>query len=141
MLPDLYEKLLEPMVLRKFLRIDRAGDDWFEWDSMGGPGYWNLAWTGLFNGATVRFYRIVDAEGNPLSYNGLTDMNDTEGAHHVVFIGESTIPESSEEHPLGGYIANDDRDGSEANDMARVWGDENPLKRCLNFPPTFVPST
>ena len=117
----------EPMVVRKFIRIDRAGADWFEWDSFGGPGYWNLAWTGLLNGATVRFYRIVDSSGQPLDYNSGSDMNDTTGADHVAFIGESTIPLPSTEFPEGGYIANDDRDGDTGNDMARVYLDDEGL--------------
>ena len=111
----------EPMMLRKFIRIDRAGTNWFEWDSFGGPGYWNLAWTGLLNGATVRFYRIVDSDGQPLSYAGGTNMDDVTGADHVVFLGESTIPLPGGDHPDGGYIANDDRDGDTSNDMARVY--------------------
>ena len=111
----------EPMVLRKFVRLDRTGSNWFEWDQEGGPGYWNLAWTGLFNGAAVRFYRIVDAVGNPLSYAGGTDMSQIDGADHVVLLGESTIPMPGSNFPEGGYIANDDRDGNSANDMARVY--------------------
>jgi hypothetical protein len=111
----------EPMVLRKFIRVDRAGSNWFEWDAYGGPGYWNLAWTGLLNGATVRFYRIVDSSGDPLDYSGGTDMNSVAGADHVVFLGESAIPLPSADFPEGGYIANDDRDGDTGNDMARVY--------------------
>jgi hypothetical protein len=48
-------------------------------------------------------------------------MNDVAGADHVVFLGASTIPMPSAELHEGGYIANDDRDGSTANDMARVY--------------------
>ena len=117
----------EPMVIRKFIRIDRSEDNWFEWDSFGGPGYWNLAWTGLLNGATVRFYRIVDAAGNPLNYNSLSDMDDVSGAHHVVFLGESTIPMPSDQYPQGGYLSNDDRDGDTENDIQRVYIENNGL--------------
>ncbi len=117
----------EPMVVRKFIRIDRAGADWFEWDSFGGPGYWNLAWSGLLNGAGVRFYRIVDSDGQPLSYANGTNMGDTAGADHVVFLGESTIPLPSAQLPEGGYIANDDRDGDTANNMARVYIENSDL--------------
>jgi hypothetical protein len=111
----------EPMLIRKFIRIDRAGSNWFEWDAHGGPGYYNLAWTGLLNGASVRFYRIVDAGGNPLGYAGGNDMGDVTGADHVVFLGESTIPLPGGQFPEGGYIANDNRDGDSANDQARVY--------------------
>lgn len=111
----------EPAVWRKFIRIDRAGENWFEWDGHGGPGYWNLAWTGLGNGAEVWFYRIVDAQGKPLSYAGGTDMNDITGADHVVFLGQDRIPEPCAEFPEGGYISNDDRDGDKSNDEHRVY--------------------
>jgi len=111
----------EPAVLRKFIRIDRAGENWFEWDSHGGPGYWNLAWTGLGNGADVRFYRIVDRQGKPLSYAGGTDMNNIEGADHVVLLGHDRVPVPGPKFPQGGYISNDERDGDRANDEHRVY--------------------
>lgn len=115
----------EPMVLRKFVRINRLGHysdhDYFEWDQEGGPSYWNLAWTGLFNGATVRFYRIVDNAGQPLSYSNGSDMSDIEGADHVIFIGETTIPLPGGTLPDGGYIANTDIDGDTDNDMERAY--------------------
>jgi len=117
----------EPFVIRKFIRIDRAGDNWFEWDQEGGPGYWNLAWTGLFNGADIRFYRIVDVDGQPLDYNNGTDMNRIDGADHVIFLGESSIPMPGGSLPDGGFIANDDRDGDTGNDMERVYLTDNGL--------------
>ena len=118
----------EPIVWRKFVRIDRAGDNWFEWDAEGGPGYWNLAWTGLGNGATVRFYRIVDQAGQPLSYKSGTNMGDVTGADRVVFLGQDTIPTPSAEFPDGGYIMNDDRDGDTNNNMKRVYLTEGALR-------------
>ncbi len=118
----------EPIVWRKMARVDRAGDDWFEWDSHGGPGYWNLAWTGLGNGATVRFYRIVDRQGNPLSYGDGKDLNSLAGADHVVFLGQATVPRPSARFPDGGYIVNDDRDGKTSNDMKRVYLDQSGLE-------------
>ena len=111
----------EPAVWRKFVRVDRAGENWFEWDSHGGPGYWNLAWTGLGNGANVRIYRIVDESGRPLSYAEGKDMSNITGAHHVVFVGEDQIPVPSSKFPEGGYISNDKRDGDESNDEHRVY--------------------
>jgi hypothetical protein len=117
----------EPIVLRKMIRVERAGDNWFEWDSHGGPGYWNLAWTGLGNGATVRFYRIIDEQGDPLAYGNGSDFNSIAGADHVVFLGEATIPLPSAEFPEGGYIANDERDGKTDNDMHRVYLDRSGL--------------
>lgn len=109
------------MVVRKFVRINRVGPKWFEWDQEGGTGYWNLAWTGLLNGATIRFYRIVDSSNNPLSYSNRTNMDDATGADHVMFLGESTIPMPGGDLPSGGYIANDSRDGDSSNDMHRVY--------------------
>ena len=117
----------EPIVWRKIARVERAGENWIEWDSHGGPGYWNLAWTGLGNGATVRFYRIVDEDGQPLAYGHGTDYNGIAGADHVVFLGEATVPLPSAEFPEGGYIANDDRDGNTDNDMHRVYLDKSGL--------------
>jgi hypothetical protein len=111
----------EPIVWRKFVRIERAGDNWFEWDSHGGPGYWNLAWTGLGNGASVRIYRIVNQDGKPLSFGDGKDMNDCSGAHHVEFIGADKIPLPSPQFPQGGYLANDERDGDATNDQQRVY--------------------
>jgi len=120
----------EPFVWRRMARVERAGDNWFEWDAMGGPGKWNVAWTGLGNGATVRFYRIVDRQGKPLSYGNRRaegDFNDIAGAHHVVFLGEATIPRPSAKFPNGGYIVNDDRDGDTNNNMKRVYLDQSGL--------------
>jgi hypothetical protein len=111
----------EPAVWRKFVRVERSGDNWFEWDSHGGPGYWNLAWTGLGNGADVRVYRIVDQGGLPLSYTNGTDMNNTTGADRVVLVGVDRVPTVSPEFPQGGYIANDERDGDKTNDAHRVY--------------------
>jgi len=111
----------EPAVWRKFVRVERAGENWFEWDAHGGPGYWNLAWTGLGNGADVRIYRIVDAGGRPLSYSDGSDMNNAEGADHVVFVGADRIPPPSPKFPAGAYLANDDRDGDPNNNRHRVY--------------------
>ena len=111
----------EPAVWRKFVRVERCGENWFEWDSHGGPGYWNLAWTGLGNGAKVRIYRIVDENGQPLSFRNGADMNDPSDADHVVLVGTDQVPMPSAKFPEGGYISNDDRDGDKTNDAHRVY--------------------
>lgn len=114
----------EPIVYRRLIRIDRVGNDghdWFEWDQEGGTGHWNLIWTGLGNGAELRFYRIVDADGRSLNYSGQTNMADITGADHVIFLGQDTIPMPGPDFPKGGYIANDKRDGDTDNDMHRVY--------------------
>ncbi len=118
----------EPIVWRKMVRVERSGGNWFEWEAHGGPGHWNLAWTGLGNGATVRFYRIVDREGKPLFYKNGTEMGNIDGAHHVVFLGEAVVPHPCDDFPKGGYIANDKRDGSTDNDMQRVYINRSDLK-------------
>jgi len=117
----------EPIVIRKFVRINRAGSNWFEWDQEGGPGYWNLAWTGYLNGATVRFYRIVNKNNNPLSYHNGDNMADIKGADHVIFLGEANIPTPNSSFPNGGYIANDSRDKDTDNNMERVFIDKDKI--------------
>ncbi|MBM4092222.1 MAG: hypothetical protein FJ276_22765 [Planctomycetes bacterium] len=39
----------------------------------------------------------------------------------MMFLGEDQIPQPSAEFPLGGYIANDERDGDRTNDQQRVY--------------------
>ena len=101
---------MEPGIARFLIRIERYGTDWMEWDqSMGGVHMWDLNATGFGDGATVRVYRIVDADGQPLSYGGGTELQDVTGADHVVFLGETVVPE-------GGWIA----EGSDG-DVNRVY--------------------
>lgn len=114
----------EPAMYRRLIRINRVGNDghdWFDWEQEGGTGWWNLLWTGFGNGASLRFYRIVDAKGQPLDYAGQADMSQVKGAHHVVFLGEDRIPMSGPAFPEGGYLANDERDGETSNDQHRVY--------------------
>ncbi|MBD3240333.1 MAG: hypothetical protein GF331_07085 [Chitinivibrionales bacterium] len=114
----------EPMVYRRMARINRAGDDgheWFEFDQEGGPSVWNLVWTGLGNGAECTFYRMVDAAGQPLDYNGGTDMGRVDDAHHVIKLGVDTIPMPGGDFPEGGWICDDDRDGDTSDDMERIY--------------------
>lgn len=114
----------EPMVYRRMARINRAGDDgheWFEFDQEGGPAVWNLVWTGLGNGAECTFYRMVDAAGQSLDYNGGTDMNSVDEADHVIKLGVDTIPMPGGDFPDGGWICNDDRDGDSTNNMERLY--------------------
>lgn len=90
---------MEPAVARYLIRVERTGPGWIEWDeSLGGVHMWEQNATGFGDGATVRLYRIVDANGQPLSYSGGTDLGDVSGADHVVFLGETTVP-------TGGWIA------------------------------------
>ena len=61
--------------------MERFGTDWIEWDeSLGGVHMWDQNATGFGDGASIRFYRIVDSEGAPLPYAGGTELNDNTGA-------------------------------------------------------------
>lgn len=96
----------EPLVHRQLLRIDRAGDDakgqWIEWNSDDGPNFHQTLWTGFGNGANLRFYRLVDAKGEALSFaRGIADAS---GADHVLFLGHAKIPERTTELPQGGWM-------------------------------------
>ncbi len=113
---------MEPGVIRFIARIERFGDGWMEWDqSLGGVHMWDQNRTGFGDGAAVRLYRIVDAEGNPLSYRNGTELVDIEGADHVIFLGETTVPE-------GGWVA-EGSDGAvnrihlEDNSIELAYGD------------------
>jgi len=96
----------EPLVYRKLIRLDRAGVDergqWMEWDGGGGVNVWETLGTGFGNGATVRFYRMVDSAGEPLAYqDGLTDAS---GADHVVFLGAGVVPGPTASLAEGGWM-------------------------------------
>jgi hypothetical protein len=102
---------MEPAVGRYLIRVERFGPDWMEWDqSFGGVHMWLQNATGFGDGATVRIYRIVDENGQPLSYANGTDLSDATGADHVVFLGETVVPQ-------GGWIA----EGDEPGDQNRVY--------------------
>jgi hypothetical protein len=105
----------EPGVARYLIRVERSGPNWIEWDeSEGGIHMWDQNATGYGNGATIRFYRLVDSAGQPLTYTG--GLQNAGGADHVVFLGETTVPMPSAELPQGGWIA----EGS-AGTTNRVW--------------------
>ncbi|HNT78949.1 MAG TPA: hypothetical protein PKH77_28425, partial [Anaerolineae bacterium] len=90
---------MEPAVIRFLVRVERAGRGWIEWDqSLGGVHMWDLNRTGFGDGADVRLYRIVDSDGQPLSYNNGTEMQNVTGADHVIFLGATTVPD-------GGWVA------------------------------------
>jgi hypothetical protein len=97
----------EPGVIREFQRVQRTGIQnnhrWLEWDFNGGVGGWDSRATGFFNDAVVRFYRLVDKDGNPIAYaNGI---HDPASADHVIFLGEAKVPMPNDELPKGGFIA------------------------------------
>jgi len=109
---------MEPAVARYLIRVERTGPGWIEWDeSLGGIHMFDQNATGFGDGATVRLYRIVDADGQPLSYSGGTDLGDVSGADHVVFLGETTVP-------TGGWIA----EGSAITATNRVYLSDDSLQ-------------
>ncbi|MBI2569392.1 MAG: hypothetical protein HYV63_20450 [Candidatus Schekmanbacteria bacterium] len=125
----------EPTVWRRFIRIDRAEDGWIEWDSLGGVGFWGLTWTGFGNGATIRFYRIVDSAGEPLPY--AQGLNDIAGADHVIFLGETTVPMPSSQLPDGGWIADTEQQRVHLSDagLDLRFGDYAYIVRKTDFMP------
>lgn len=90
----------EPMVLRKLLRVERAGVDskgqWFSWDSAGGVHHWKTNSSGFGDGARIDAYRLVDASGQPLAFTG--GLQNAAGADHVKKLGQAKVPQ-------GGWIA------------------------------------
>ena len=97
---------MEPAVVRYLVRVERSGAGWIEWDeSLGGVHMWEQNADGFGDGAVIRLYRIVDAAGQPLSYGNGTELQDASGADHVVFLGETTVPE-------GGWHANGPTEGA-----------------------------
>jgi hypothetical protein len=112
----------EPTVFRELQRVERTGIEnerrWFEWDLKGSIDFWDTRSTGFLNGATIRFYRIVDESGNPIPY--ALGMHNAEGADRTVFLGEAKIPEPTEDLPSGGFIAEEEEGG-----MRRIYLDTN----------------
>lgn len=97
----------EPAIFRELHRVEATDIDsgyrWFRWDSLGGLDYWDTRSTGFFNGATVRFYRLVDDKGDSIPYSG--GLGDVPDADHVVFLGEASVPMPSIDLSDGGFIA------------------------------------
>lgn len=110
----------EPAAVRYLVRVERSGPDWFEWDSNGGVHMWDQNATGFGNGATVRFYRVVDAGGQPLAWAG--GLQDETGADRMELLGTATVPLPSAAHLEGGWVA----EGS-AGAVNRVWIDRSDL--------------
>ncbi len=98
----------EPMSMRRRVRVSRTGTEngypWFEFDESGGITGWELTTTGLYNGASVRIYRIVDANGQPLP-QGSDNYLDLANAAAYTLVGNTTIPEAGAANlPLGGWV-------------------------------------
>jgi len=93
----------EPIHMRRYFRVPKCGENWFEIDG-GGTSWFRLYGSGLLSGAGVRVYRLVDKEGNPLPE--VKDYIDVSKADHVVLVGKGqVVPDSSPGFPDGGWIA------------------------------------
>lgn len=94
----------EPANFRLFRRVERMGTNWMEWDVFGGVSNFQLDWTGLLNGAKIRFYRLTDAQGAVVpEKDGYLDLSKVAQAK---FVGEAQVPTPNAQFPLGGWIAN-----------------------------------
>lgn len=94
----------EPVYWRNMHRAKNVGPNWLEID---GPGtsWWDLWNSGLFSGADLRIYRLVDKSGKPLpEKDGYLDIDK---ADHVEFVGPARVaPEGTPNLPDGGWVAN-----------------------------------
>lgn len=99
----------EPISLRRRVRIVRTGTEngypWFEFVESGGITNWELTTSGVFNGASVRLYRLVDSQGQPLPIEaGGTNLELANAASYVP-VGTATIPVAGTHAlPLGGWV-------------------------------------
>ena len=91
----------EPIVLREVQRVTQAGPGWFEFDNM---TWFELRGPGFGNGARVRFFRLVDGQGQPLPFDPGSKL-DVSRADHVIDLGEAKVKMPDAEHPLGGWVA------------------------------------
>lgn len=95
----------EPVYWRNLHRVMACGDNWFEIDGAGTSWYalWN---SGFLSGARLRFYRIVDKNGEPLPPNARGSYVELANADHVVHLGDGrVIPEGTKDFPDGGWLA------------------------------------
>ena len=94
----------EPIFWQNLHRITKCGPHWLEID---GPGadWWQLWSSGFLSGATVRVYRLVDKDGQPLPLNAKGDYLDVSRADHVLKVGTTEVIPESKEYPDGGWIA------------------------------------
>jgi len=91
----------EPIVLREIQRVTAGGAGWFEFDNI---TYYELRGPGFGNGARVRFFRLVDEQGQPLPFDSQRKLDVTR-AHHVLDLGEAKVRMPDSQHPLGGWVA------------------------------------
>lgn len=113
----------EPAYTRLLRRVESAGTNWFSWNAFGGVSEYDLNDDTWGNGGICHFYRIVDASGEPLSYENGSNMGDITGADHVVKLGEATIPMPGGSLPGGGWMPSEDRVYIDRDDLGLRYGD------------------
>lgn len=100
---------MEPAYERYLVRVESTGEDfnpnapstrWFSWSKLGGVHMYEQNYTGFGDGASVRFYRLVDASGQPVTYTNYLSgwMRLPVGAERVITVGVASVPQ-------GGWIA------------------------------------
>ena len=99
----------EPLSMRCRVRVSRCGTEngypWFEFDENGGIDNWELTTTGLYNGASARIYRLVDAQGQPLPDSASGNYLDLTNAAGYAQVGTGTIPDAGvADLPVGGWV-------------------------------------
>jgi len=131
----------EPVSIRKFHMVTAAEENWVELDGRGTSprGQWR---SGMLSGATVRIYRAVDRDGNPLPQTEKPDWRgttfiDTTKADHIEFVGtRKVIARGAPDHPDGGWIVEGDGPGRVyLEDGPRILKDDGVFieKRTIDF--------
>jgi hypothetical protein len=121
----------EPAMIRQLERVSDSGTEngypWFnfEWPNDGKVDEWDTRANGFGNGATVRFYRLVDTLGDPITFSEQENLDlreYTPDPDRVVFLGEAHVLESGGDFPDGGWIAEEGEGG-----IQRVYVDDSGL--------------
>jgi hypothetical protein len=93
----------EPVVWRNFHRVRSVADNGLITIDGGGVSWYQLWASGFLSGASVRIYRLADAQGQPLPVvNNDIDANQ---AARLIKVGETRVaPEGSAGLPDGGWL-------------------------------------
>ncbi len=98
----------EPMSLRKRVRVNESGIEngipWFTIEGGGGMSSWDLTASGLYSGADVRAYRIVDAQGQALPASGNGYLNLSNAVEYRLLGETQVIAEGAPGFPQGGWV-------------------------------------
>ncbi|MEZ0297736.1 MAG: hypothetical protein ACAI35_14905 [Candidatus Methylacidiphilales bacterium] len=107
----------EPIAWKNMHRAMNVEGKSFELDGGSGKTSWYDLWNdGLFSGARVRVYRIVDKAGNPLPINKMGKYLELTTADRVVLVGTTHVIKPGEEgFPKGGWVVSEPPPGKKAN--------------------------